>query len=247
MTSILNDFFRLNPSSLPHAEYRDNSLRILYAVGVHFPACNGVIEKGSSLTPEVIAETVALFKQKELPFVWWTKDPILSKHGFQFGGTMKGVALDLTKMDIASSSMTIQVVETEQDLLAFNRISEECFGYAPQTAQDFLKLFRTAMEKKTQTHFVAYINNIPVGIASLFTAPETSGIWNLATLPEYRCKGIATALCREALNLAKKKNYKEATAVLMPKGLAAGVFAKLGFKEVDDLPFYIYGNEQIEK
>lgn len=246
MTNIIEDFFRINPSSLPHAEYRDDSKRTLYAVGAHFAPCNGVIEKGNTLTPEVINETIALFKQKELPFVWWTEDPILSKYGFQFGGKMKGIALDLAKMDLPSSNGIKQVV-TEQELLTFNRISEECFGYDPKTAQEFLRLFRSAMEKKTQTHFLAYLNNVPVGIASLFTAPKTSGIWNLATLPEYRCKGIATSLCSEALKLAKQKNYKETTAVLMPKGLAAGVFSKLGFKEVGDLPFYVYGNQLIEK
>ena len=43
--------------------------------------------------------------------------------------------------------------------------------------------------------------------------------------------------------------YAWGMAILMPKGLAWGLFTKLGFQAVCEFPFYIYGvsSEELEK
>ncbi len=69
----------------------------------------------------------------------------------------------------------------------------------------------------------------------------SSGFWNLTTLPEYRKQGIGLSLVHAALVEAQRRKHSEVMAILMPKGMAWGLFAKLGFQEVVRFPFYVYG------
>jgi ribosomal protein S18 acetylase RimI-like enzyme len=96
---------------------------------------------------------------------------------------------------------------------------------------------------------MAYLNETLVGTATLSVSPSSAGIWNLATLPEHRKHGIGAALVHAALVEAKKRQYDQVMAILMPKGLAWGLFTKLGFKPVCEFPFYVYGvsAEELEK
>jgi ribosomal protein S18 acetylase RimI-like enzyme len=75
----------------------------------------------------------------------------------------------------------------------------------------------------------------------LATCPASAGIWSLSTLPEFRKNGVGSALVSAALAEAKKRKYDQVMAILMPKGMAWGLFTKLGFKEVCKFPFYVYG------
>ena len=52
-----------------------------------------------------------------------------------------------------------------------------------------------------------------------------------------------------ALVEAQKRKYNQVMAILMPKGIAWGLFTKLGFKEVCHFPFYVYGvsADELEK
>jgi ribosomal protein S18 acetylase RimI-like enzyme len=105
------------------------------------------------------------------------------------------------------------------------------------------------MKKKEQIHFMAYLNGVPVGTATFSISPSSAGIWNLATLSEHRKHGIGGALVHEALVEAKRREHDQVMAILMPKGLAWGLFMKLGFQAVCEFPFYIYGvsSEGLEK
>jgi ribosomal protein S18 acetylase RimI-like enzyme len=101
------------------------------------------------------------------------------------------------------------------------------------------------------SRFILWLNldGVPAGTATLSISPQSAGIWNLATLPEYRKAGIGASLVHAALVEAKARQHKQVMAILMPKGMAWGLFTKLGFREVCEFPFYIYGvsAEELEK
>jgi ribosomal protein S18 acetylase RimI-like enzyme len=244
----LTDFFRSvsKEGSLPRSDFRDNSERSLYSAGLDHALFNGVIEKNEiSLKHHDVNEVVNFFNSKKLPFVWWTNSKFLETQGFQFGGTMKGIALDITKGKPIPSApplnVKVKTVNTEQELNVFSRIIADCFGLNSQIEQQYTRVNKTAMDRKEQIHFLAYLDGIPVSTATLATLPKSAGIWNCATLPAYRKRGIGTFLCSAASIEAKKMNYQQIMAILMPKGLAWGLFNNLGYKEVTTLPFYVYG------
>ena len=244
----LIEFFRSTSekSSLSRSEFKDNSERIIYSTGIDYAPCNGVIEKSKDhLKHHDVNEIINFFNLKQLPFVWWSNNDFLETQGFQFGGTMKGISLDITGSKFESitslSNVEVRVLSTEQDLIAFCKIIADCFGFNLEVETQYRKISKIAMDRNQQMHFLAYVDGIPVSTATLTTLPKSAGIWNCATLPTYRKRGIGTFLCSVIYEQAKAMNYQEIMAILMPKGLAWGLFNKLGYKEVSTLPFYIYG------
>lgn len=236
---------------LPRSTFTDTPIRTLYSTGIDFPTCNGVIEKSSGkLKLQDVKEAVSFFTSKKLPFVWWTEDKLLETEGFQFGGLMKGLTLDTAKSKSAPppSGVTVKVVHSEEELNDFCRILSSCFGFIPEVEKQYVKFCKTAMDNKDQIHFMAYMNGIPVATTTLSTQPNSAGIWNSATLPEYRKKGIGTYICSVASKHAQELKYPKVISILMPKGLAWSVFDALGYKEVSTLPFYMYGtSHNVEK
>jgi hypothetical protein len=246
----LIDFVRSSSknSGLIKSEYHDNGKRVIYSSGVDFAPCNGVIEKiaEDDINEQQIDEVVNLFHSKQLPFVWWSNNKILEAKGFQYGGVMKGVTLNIANSalnaPIPPAGLKIKVVETEQELYLFSKLIIECFGVPTQALPQYVSMSNYGMKQKEQMHYLAYMNGVPVSTATLATNQTTAGIWNCGTLPEYRRQGIGTALCFAVLSEAKKRNYHEVMAVLMPSGMAWGVFRNFAFKEVCNLPFYVFGN-----
>jgi predicted transcriptional regulator YdeE/GNAT superfamily N-acetyltransferase len=242
-------------SSLPEAAFKETDQNYLYAWGMDYVCGNGIIEKNGERIPteEEIDRVIEYFSSKNLPFMWWSSAKILETKGFQFGGIFTGIALDISQgvpsKPTASSDLKIKIVESDTELKSFTNLAANAFALSPKATEQWLALNHSVMKKNEQVHFMAYLNGVPVGTASLSLAPSSAGIWSLATLPEYRKHGIGSALVHAALVEAKKHYHNQVMAILMPKGMAWGVFTKMGFKAVYEFPFYIYGvsAEELEK
>lgn len=234
-------------SPLPGAGFVETDQNCVYAWGMDYVCGNGVIEKDGDRVPseEEIDRTIEVFSGKNLPFMWWTSAKVLEKKGFQFGGILTGIALDVSRgapsRPLASSDLKIQIVESETDLKTFTRLAAKAFAMTPKATEQLLFMNEAVMKAGEQVHFMAFLKGVPVGTATLSTLPSSAGIWDLSTLPEHRKHGIGGALVHAALVEAEKRQYKHVMALLMPKEMAWGLFAKLGFKKVCEFPFYLYG------
>jgi ribosomal protein S18 acetylase RimI-like enzyme len=241
-------------SPLPEAGLKKTSQNSVYAWGVDYVCGNGVIENDGSRIPteKEIDQTIQYFSAKKLPFMWWTSAKILETKGFQFGGILTGIALDISQgVSLPSPTvpdLNIKIVHTESELRAFRDVAVDAFAMNAKAAEQWLALNDSIMKRGEQIHFIAYLNEVPVGTATL-SVSSSAGIWNLATAPNYRKHGIGGALVQVALVEAKKRQYSRVMAILMPKGLAWGLFTKLGFQAVCEFPFYVYGvsAEELEK
>lgn len=251
------DFFRTNSilSPLAHAEFQNMDQKILYAWGTDYVCGNGIIEKDQNRIPtnEEIDRTIEHFTAKKLPFMWWSAAKVLETKGFQFGGILTGIALDIKKNVPAkpksSPDLKIEIIQSEEGMNSFMELAANAFAMNANAAQQCLELNISTMNHGEQIHLLARLNGVPVGTVSLSVSPSSAGIWNLAALPEHRNQGIGSALVYAALVEAKKRRYDQVMAILMPKGMAWGLFTKLGFKEVCEFPFYLYGvsAEELEK
>jgi len=242
-------------SPLPEADFRETDQNCLYAWGMDYVCGNGVMEKDGERIPkeEEIDGAIEYFASKNLPFMWWSSAKILETKGFQSGGILTGIALDISQgvpaNTAASSDLKIKIVQSDSELESFTNLAANAFAMNPKATEQWLALNDSVMKKDEQVHFMAYLNGTPVGTATLSVAPSSAGIWNLATLPEHRKHGIGGALVHAALVEAKKRHHDQVMAILMPKGMAWGLFTKMGFKAVCEFPFYIYGvsAEELEK
>lgn len=242
-------------SPLPEADFKETTQNNMYAWGMDYVCGNGVMEYDSNRIPteKEIDQAIQYFSAKKLPFMWWTSAKVLEAKGFQFGGILIGIALDISqgvpaKLP-ASSDLKIKMLQTESELKVFTDLAANAFAMNSRATEQWLALNNSVMKKGEQVHFMAYLNGVPVGTATLSVSPSSAGIWNLATISEHRKHGIGGALVHAALVEAKKRQYGQVMAILMPKGLAWGLFTKLGFKAICEFPFYIYGvsAEELEK
>lgn len=234
-------------NTLPQAKFEERGLTQLYSSGINCVHCNGVFEKDEARvhSEEEIFSVVEFFSAQKLPFIWWSSDRTLENKGLEFAGYLGGVVLDITEKvppkPIVSSNVEIKIVRTLEELNTFTFLAAKIFGLEPREAELWLLVNKGLMEHKEQIHFLALLDEVPVGTVSLSTCDSSAGIWNLTIMPEYRKSGIGSALVHAAILEGKSLQYTHIMGTLLPRGLARGIADRLGFQEACKLPFYIHG------
>lgn len=126
------------------------------------------------------------------------------------------------------SDLTIEPASSLDDF-------ENCYsvivsGRNRSMADYFNKIYRDKEKNSSRdTVYQAKIGNNPVGICVLFRSSGTAGIWWLTIRPEYRNKGIGSALTAYALKEARKERYS--ISVLQSKPDLVNLYNRIGFKE----------------
>src|SRR5579872_6710600 len=186
------DFFRSGAvcSPLQGAAFKNTEEGdVYYCSGIDYPPCNGVIsDKDRVPKEEEIDAAIAFFKSRQLPFIWWTATKNLESKGFQYGGILTGIALDISKglpQYQPSSKVQVKCIETDADLRVFAQLSIAIFGMKEDSFEQFHAVNSAAMKQGEQVHYLAFIEGKPVGTATLSTSASSAGIWSLASLPEY--------------------------------------------------------------
>lgn len=234
-------------SPLDGAIFQENEDNAFYAWGINYVCGNGVIEKDVNRIPtdEEIDAAIEFFSSKNLPFSWWSSAKVLEEKGFQFAGNLSGIALDISQelppKPEHIEHLTIKIIDGEAEVLAFSELAGQASAMHPDAIEEWFSVNMGVMNQQEMIHFMAYLDEKPVGTVTLSISPTAAGIWSLATLPEYRKAGIGSALVHAALVEAKRRDYSHVMAMVMPKGMSSGLFNKLGFKDFCPFPCYLYG------
>jgi ribosomal protein S18 acetylase RimI-like enzyme len=91
-------------------------------------------------------------------------------------------------------------------------------------------------------NYLAFWEGEAVATASLFCGAGVAGIYNVATLPESRRRGIGRAVTLFALHHARTKGLRE--AILQSSAAGAGVYKSLGFRERCRFEQYVWSPSQ---
>lgn len=153
---------------------------------------------------------------------------------------------DLTYM-IANSSIINEwkvnnSVETKKissdldlDLDLFSKVQSRGFC---ETSEIYNKWFPFLRKKNfegalfnNQHFFIAYISNVAVGSCLIIDSDNAYGIYAVATLPEYRKKGIATSVMKAALEYCINIKDQNLTLQTIKDSNAEKLYLRLGFKK----------------
>jgi GNAT superfamily N-acetyltransferase len=131
--------------------------------------------------------------------------------------------------------LRIAHVQTFPDLLAFRSILTRVFAISPHEVN--LVMGDRVLWIESVRHYVGYIDGTPVGTASLVTSGPMPGIWNVGTLPEFRKRGIASAMMYHMLDEAQALGHTSSMLLASTDGLP--LYRHMGYKTITTIRMFV--------
>lgn len=162
----------------------------------------------------------------------------LKKNGFTKQYGMSGMAIDLEIMDTSIAippNVDIVTVNDKQMLESWAEIVSVAL-FNGETFESCL--FEPLLNNKQIKFYIAYLDNKPVSSSMLLLSNGVASIDMVATLREFQCRGIGTAMVKIPLLYARMQNYK--IGVLQASQAGEHGYRKIGFEEYCRLDVYKY-------
>ncbi len=234
------------------AELLRGPTALCWATLIPHPWFNGVL---STALPgrdgrTVIRDQIRYFEGRGTAmFTWWPDsrldpapwDRLLRAEGFRFDRNTPGMAVELDRLAQVfrpPPGLTIRPVEDEAGLAAWVRTFLEGYGLPDPWFDPFFDLLADLGWELALRHYLGYLAGKPVATTSLYYAAGVAGVYNVATLPAARGRGIGGYLTAYPLLEAREMGYR--AAVLQSSDMGYGVYRNLGFVEVCRMEHYFW-------
>ena len=237
---------------LPQAELHKTPELVWFFTGQSGP--NGVLwscfaRADKKYVNAKIDEMLDYFNARQVP-VGWTIGPstcptdlatLLESRGFVYSDSTIGMALDLQALNeniYVNPDLLITEIEDFETLKILRSIEIKGFGASAELAQKYYDSYvNVGFGKGTPwRHYIGWLHNEPVSIASLFFHAGVAGIYGVATIPEARRKGVAATMTLHTLHEARQQGYR--VAVLSPTEMSIAIYHHIGFQEYCKLLHY---------
>jgi len=134
-----------------------------------------------------------------------------------------------------NNSIVTKKVTNDSDLELFSIIQSKGFCETKEIYNEWFPFLRRKNFEgvlfKNQHFFIAYLEDEAVGTCLIVDSHDTYGIYAVATLPEYRKKGIATSVMKSALVNCMNSKIQNLTLQTMKDSNAEKLYLYLGFKK----------------
>ncbi len=196
-----------------------------------------------------IRETMLYFQERHVSLGWVvgpTTRPAnlgdyLEAHGMKHTSETPGMAMALDSAELEAMEIEdfeIREAVDQQTLLPLCEVEMRGFGSSEEKAQNYYETYcNVGFGPGTAwRHFIGWRHDVPVAITSLLFHAGVAGIYGVATVPEARQQGIATAMTKQALRQAREMGYH--VAVLSPSEMSIRIYQRLGFQHYCTLQHY---------
>lgn len=254
ITVLENNMFAYlaNYGRAPHRQIYWGDDLIRFSTGISYPFLNGVCR--AQLHPDQIdasiSETLNYFSAQQLPMLWWigsqTQPQDLAKyleaHGLNYSAELPVMAIDLSTIPEelpVVKDLAIAQVKDSETLKHWARAAAVGFEI-PDTEDDAFSELELSLGIDSQEYirFIGWWKGLPVATSALYLDPQVAGIYVVATIPEARGNGFATALVLTALQRAYALGYHLAT--LQASQMGVSVYRRIGFQEYSKMRTYLW-------
>jgi GNAT superfamily N-acetyltransferase len=198
-----------------------------------------------------VRHILAVFAQRRLGMLWWvgpaTRPANLGDYlrdaGLEFLGSGPGMAADLTALNGSGTppaSLHIERVGDEAALWQWVQVAGTSYGEPEAILQSrFAVHAALGLDgDRPLQRYLALLDGEPVAIAALLLAAGVAGIYEVATIPAARRKGIGGAVTLEALRQASARGYRVGVLEASPMGFP--VYTRLGFQQTCSFDIYSF-------
>jgi GNAT superfamily N-acetyltransferase len=239
--------------SWSRAQFHEDADVLRLYTGIPVALLNSVL--GARIDPscadERIGEVLAAYQATGTPMMWWTGPTTqpadlarrLEARGLTFASESPGMAADLPRLrdDLPpTEGLTIMAAEDraalEQWLEPF-AAGFELPDFASRAVFDIVAEISMASPHIFR-NYVGLLDGQPVASCSLLFSAGVAGIYNVATLPAARRRGVGAAITLAAMRVAREHGYR--FAVLQATEMGYPVYRRLGFEECCKFTHYIW-------
>ncbi|GHO83086.1 GNAT family N-acetyltransferase [Dictyobacter formicarum] len=197
-----------------------------------------------------IEEMLAHFRSHQVLDPGWRVGPTtqpadlgtyLERHGMVHRASMSCMILDIASarnVTATPSGLEIREVQTLEELQAKCEVEKIGFGATEMMARYYYLTYKTSGfgAGKHWHHYVGRQQGKAVAVAAVLLHQGVAGIYGVATLPQVRRQGIATAMMQHVIGAIGQLGY--AIATLSPSDMSEAIYRRLGFENYCQLHHY---------
>jgi GNAT superfamily N-acetyltransferase len=211
----------------------------------YVPVFNGAgIFDPRLLTRETLSAVEAYFKWRGRPYSVMTLDALvpyaarlLDRFNYTEYDWMPAMWLEGSPRDDPRGSPDLWVsrVSTPPQLATFRSLLSQVFHLSMSEVN--LVLAEKTLQISHVRHFLGWLDDTPVGTATVVLSGKVAGVWNVGTLPDYRNRGIATSIMRHILIEARSLGYQSSMLLASNDGLP--LYARLGYETLSTIRVFV--------
>jgi ribosomal protein S18 acetylase RimI-like enzyme len=187
-------------------------------------------------------ESARHFREHAVPALWWCsplavpeeQGPDLEANGWKFDEAMPWLAtrIDRVRWPETPADVRIERVTGEEIQSEFLTAMSAGFGMLAHERHAMSSLAAAVgyADDATWVRWVGFLDERPVVTAGLMLAAGLAGIYNVATAPDVRRRGLGAALTATAVAEGRERGYE--VAALGSSELGYGVYLRMGFEEI---------------
>lgn len=187
------------------------------------------------------------------PTLWWTGptsapadlEAKLRAHGLHCQRRLPGMSCDLDRMRTGFPRPSGLVIRPLEDFSIFHQHEHPFFGPANTVRRRNLIEgigFMTRREPERAWHFVAFLEGVPVGCATMFLGAGVAGLYHVATVARARRQGIGKAVTLAALEHARGLGCR--VSILHASAEGEPIYRRIGYREVCKVAHWYYSKER---
>lgn len=227
----------------PGAEVVEDPDVLYGTLGVPIAALNTVIGArfGADDADARIGAVLDWFRVRSLPLVWFVNDgdtpadlaDRLHRRGFRPSRSMPAMSAELDALpdEAAPPGVVITRVRDHATFDTYCDVMTEGFEAPPELGDAFRSLADLGFaDANLQRAYLATLDDRPVATSLGVAAGDVVGIFNVATLPDARGRGIGRAITLAAMRDGAARGARR--AVLQSSRMGHPVYERLGFRDV---------------
>jgi ribosomal protein S18 acetylase RimI-like enzyme len=191
---------------------------------------------------DAVRESTAAFREADVPALWWGNDlsrPLdagtaLAAHGWRPDESMPWMATPIDRIVWPETPAGLEIARVTGDEQHRAWLEGMTRGFSMTSPErGAMTALASAVgygEDAPWIRWAGFVDGRAVASAGLMLAGGVAGIYNVATVPEARRRGIGAAMTARAVAAGRERGHE--VAVLGASPLGRGVYERMGFAEV---------------